>query len=791
MYIGGKTKLTVGITTAKNERFCTTVQREEIIFMKKKIWKALSAFLIVAMLVTSLCLSPVSAVTSTVASTSDSDSWQTYGDFYYTVSNNVATIEKYKGSEEVIEVPSIINDTEVLYINYNAFESCDTIKEVTIQNGIKTIGSCAFANCPNLETVVIPESVTTIDAYTFENCPNLKSVTIPNSIKGIPSSMFTKCTSLESINLPDSLTSIDNWAFNECTSLKEITIPSNVKRIGWKAFFNCTDLKNVNLSENLEQIDVSAFAYTAITSISIPEKVTSIALDSFDFCESLENITGAENNEIYCSIDGVLFTKEKDRLWKYPSANSREEYTVPDGVEVIEDQAFIGRCPNLKKINIPASLGRLSQIYIYCEALENIEIDSKHLCNYSKDGVMFWKSLGDEDNPTVTNWLKCYPVGKKDESYTIPDDVDVIDGFAFYGNKNLVNVTIPKSVTRIGGNAFTNTNLKTITIPATVTQIDDLALGYYYIYPDMVYYDGLDENGEYHYPYAKVEDFTIIGQKGTAAEKYAQENGFNFVAQEAKAEYIELNSLYQKLEKGKSFNLNATVYPDNTDNKAVEWASSNSDIASVDDSGKITANSAGEAYITCTATDGSGTYSTCTVIVYEKVSSVKLNKSSLTLSVDKTATLKATVTPSTANKSVSWKSSNSNVATVNSNGTVKAIGVGKATITCTAKDGSGKKSTCTVYVAPKAPTKLTVKKASSKSNSISWSKSKGAKGYVVYRSSKLNGTYKKLKTTTINKYTNSGLKKGSKYYYKVKAYATISGKKYYSSYSSVKGGKFK
>ena len=166
--------------------------------------------------------------------------------------------------------------------------------------------------------------------------------------------------------------------------------------------------------------------------------------------------------------------------------------------------------------------------------------------------------------------------------------------------------------------------------------------------------------------------------------------------------------------KGQTLQLTATVSPSNASNKSVKWTSSNTKVATVSSSGKVTAVANGNTTITATAADGSGKKDICAVTVnipkpadptptptpsVVKVSSVSLNQSSLSLTKKgQTAQLSASVSPSNAtNKSINWSSSNSNVATV-SNGVITAVGNGNATITATAADGSGKKASCSVTV---------------------------------------------------------------------------------------------
>ena len=165
---------------------------------------------------------------------------------------------------------------------------------------------------------------------------------------------------------------------------------------------------------------------------------------------------------------------------------------------------------------------------------------------------------------------------------------------------------------------------------------------------------------------------------------------------------ITLNKTSVNIEKGRAVQLKATITPTTATTRTVTWKSSDTSVAPVDNDGKVTAKAAGTATITCTAKDGSGKKATCKVTVVNpkpRVSKVTLNKTSATLVKGDALSLKATVAPNNAgNKAVSWKSSNTSVATVSSRGKVTAKKSGTAIITCTAKDGSGKKATCKITV---------------------------------------------------------------------------------------------
>lgn len=151
--------------------------------------------------------------------------------------------------------------------------------------------------------------------------------------------------------------------------------------------------------------------------------------------------------------------------------------------------------------------------------------------------------------------------------------------------------------------------------------------------------------------------------------------------------------------------LKATVSPDNAGNKEVEWSSSDSTIASVDNNGVVTGHKAGTATITVKTKDG-GKTATCKVTVTDKVvavTEVKLDKTTAEMKVGDTLTLTATVTPDNAtNKKVTWKSDKTDIADVDANGKVTAKAKGTATITVTTEDG-GKTAKCVVTVDEKAP----------------------------------------------------------------------------------------
>ena len=160
---------------------------------------------------------------------------------------------------------------------------------------------------------------------------------------------------------------------------------------------------------------------------------------------------------------------------------------------------------------------------------------------------------------------------------------------------------------------------------------------------------------------------------------------------------VALNKKVATINVGKTVTVKATVTPANAANKTLAWTSSNTKIATVSN-GVVKGVKAGRVVITAKTTDGSNISATCTVTVKQPVTSISLSKKA-TMYTGKKLTLKAKVNPANAsNKALTWKSYNTKIAKVASNGVVTGVKAGTVKITATAKDGSRKSATCTVTV---------------------------------------------------------------------------------------------
>jgi len=171
---------------------------------------------------------------------------------------------------------------------HNLYLNGELITDLTIPDGVTSIGECAFEGCSSLTSVTIPNSVTNIGRDAFKKCSGLTGVyitdlvawckinfnvvfgtssdnplayahnlylngnlvtdlTIPDGVTSIGSGAFYGCSSLTSVRIPNGVTSIGNGTFSECTSLNSITIPNSVTSVGDYAFYNCSSLKSVKI----------------------------------------------------------------------------------------------------------------------------------------------------------------------------------------------------------------------------------------------------------------------------------------------------------------------------------------------------------------------------------------------------------------------------------------------------------------------------------------------------------------------------------------------------------------
>lgn len=388
-----------------------------------------------------------------------------------------ATEDEGRG-ESLADGPVTLSATEVdypvtggnLYFDTATGEITDCDYDVTavaipeIINGVSvaSIGSSAFRFCNSLASVTIPKSVTTIKDYAFFDCNSLTNITIPDSVIFIGESAFGNCFRLTNIAIPDSVTSIGEDAFSSSTIenvyITDLTAWCSIDLgnsystplyYGGKLYLNGELLTKLIIPDSVTSIGKYAFwRCSSLTTVAIPDSVTSIGEYAFEGC-SMTNVTlGRGTTDI---VEGVF---ENCRL---------TSITIPDSVTSIGRYAF-GGCSSLTSVTIPKSMTTIRS-----DAFEGCRIQRVYITDLAA-----WCSIdfGNSYSPPLHYGGELYLYGERLTELVIPDNVIVIEDYAFSGCSSLINVTIPNSVTGIGYDAFSGcSSLTSVTIPDSVVSI--------------------------------------------------------------------------------------------------------------------------------------------------------------------------------------------------------------------------------------------------------------------------------------------------------------------------------
>ena len=386
------------------------------------------------------------------------------------IPKNVYNIEdkvfEYCGSLESINVdkdnPYFASYKGILY-NKDMTEliACPGgILSVELPNTLKIINKFGFYCCTEIKKIVIPNSVTTIEGYAFDTCESLEEIKLPENLEEISEDLFSGCKKLKEIFIPKNTGWIDGDAFDGCenlvsfevdkenpysfsangmifnenntlikapTGIVSADIPDVCLKIGRDAFKDCEKLKSVKIPESVEKIDSNAFYY----------------------CKNLSSFVVDDNNPFFKSLDGAVYSRDLSELVICPK--NITSFNIPKTVKKIRGSAFTD-CNKIREISIPKNVEEIEGNAFLDSGIKSIKISKNHPYLELHRGVLY--------NRDMTELKTCF---KEVKTFRVPNTVKVINSGAFGNCSELRKLIISESVETIEDSAFAS-RLESITV---------------------------------------------------------------------------------------------------------------------------------------------------------------------------------------------------------------------------------------------------------------------------------------------------------------------------------------
>ena len=415
--------------------------------------------------------------------------------YAYLQSSKTATVVSGEYREyTAITIPSTVTIDETVYqvkeIGANAFRDCYNLNNVTISEGIETIGKEAFQWCSNAVFGTLPSSIRVISGNAFWDCDRIEKLVIPEGVQTLGDAAFGACSGLQKVTLPNTLISIGERAFESCSNLTTVIshiqtpfeIHQNVfgsyykeewdeENSRWVQYYNpspailCVPIGTMDKYKALQgwlmfsdfiEGELLEITYGDLAYIVNPASKTATVTKGGNYSD-LTKVT-IPGSFMYDGVDYQV-TGIGARAFANIYITSA---TIGDGVETIGQEAFAS-CQQLATVTLPSSLTTLNDaVFRECSRLGSVVIPS----GLSSLGYSVFAGCKS---------LKSLDVAEGNEKYESRGSNAVIERSSNTLVQGCNTTVIPSSVTAIGKEAFIYLDLKEITIPSTVKSIGENA----------------------------------------------------------------------------------------------------------------------------------------------------------------------------------------------------------------------------------------------------------------------------------------------------------------------------
>ena len=557
-----------------------------------------------------------------------------------------------------------IPDT-VTKIEEFAFAECGNLESVSLSDNVNQIGEYAFAKT-GIKEISMPDSILEIGDYVFANT-KLTELKLPKNLTHLGRCVLSGNTGVTEIVIPKTLitvgaewgnilagdgpfhesnvqkatlekgiTSIPRNLFHKNTTLTQVTIPDTVTKIEEFAFAECGNLESVSLPDNVNQIGEYVFAKTGIKEINIPDTVTIIRDHTFKNCTALKTINWSK------SITDI-------QSYAFENCDALTKLAIPNTVTNIGEGAFY-ECGGLSAIAVPNSVKNLgSRAFENCDALAKVSI-SDSVTSMGEKAFYDCDALTDVKLGTGITQIptSCFEHCDALPSVVLPYRVSKVGDNAFKNCVALTEITIPRATTTISTSAFSYPAKMTVygisgtyaetfanqqgmkfvnkAVKATNVVLDktELTLNRGMKYSLTMTVTPATFTDKVSWKSTNV-DVAAIAEDGTVTAKGAGQATIKVTVGDVSATCkvnvvqpvtsIYLNKTSLEMTALDTYQLQASVYPSEANNKEVSWESSDEKVATVDENGLVQAKEKGTAVITAKAKDGSEVSRSCKVTV--------------------------------------------------------------------------------------------------------------------------------------------------------------------------------